>query len=739
MNIQQICETYVANTYKRYPVTFVRGAGAHLWDEAGREYIDLGSGIAVNIFGVSDPIWAEAVTRQLAALPHTCNLYYAEPCARLAEMLCERTGMRKVFFSNSGAEANECMIKAARKYGEATGRSTIVTLKDSFHGRTIATLAATGQDVFHQHFGPFPAGFAYATPNDLNSVRALCEEQNACAVMLEVVQGEGGVRALDGDFLRGVEALCREKDMLFCIDEVQTGNGRSGELYAYMVHGLKPDIVSTAKGLGGGLPIGATLLGRKGQKHPHLRRPRLHLRRQPRGLRRGGEHTLPSGRGIFAGRARARRLHPRRTGGREGRPGRGRPRPHARHRDGKTRRGDRLRLSQARRAGLDGEEQGAAFAAAQHRLGRPQNRRRRPERGDRGVKRRYLVLSSGAVFEGYALGAEGEGLGELVFTTNMCGYPETLTDPSYAGQIILQTFPLIGNYGIIPEDFEGECRARGYVVREACEAPSNFRCQMTLDAFLKERGVPAIMGVDTREITRILREEGVMNALICDSVPSDLSDLRAYAIHGAVAAASVRERQEAPCENARFRVALLDYGAKHNIVRELNRRGCHVSILPHDTAAEDVLSGGYDGVMLSNGPGDPAENAFEIKQIQKLMGKLPVFGICLGHQLMALAQGGETVKLKYGHRGANQPVRDLMSERTLITSQNHGYAVKTDGAPGMLRYINANDGTCEGLDYPEMNAFSVQFHPEACAGPQDAETLFDRFVAMMGGNAHADA
>lgn len=355
------------------------------------------------------------------------------------------------------------------------------------------------------------------------------------------------------------------------------------------------------------------------------------------------------------------------------------------------------------------------------------------------MKKRYLVLSSGAVFEGLALGAEGEGMGELVFTTNMCGYPETLTDPSYAGQIILQTFPLIGNYGIIPEDFEGECRARGYVVREACEAPSNFRCQMTLDAFLKERGVPAIMGVDTREITRILREEGVMNALICDSVPADLSDLRAYAIHGAVAAASVLKRQEAPCENARFRVALLDYGAKHNIVRELNRRGCHVSILPHDTAAEDVLSGGYDGVMLSNGPGDPAENAFEIAQIKKLMGKLPVFGICLGHQLMALAQGGETVKLKYGHRGANQPVRDQMGERTLITSQNHGYAVKTDGAPGVLRYINANDGTCEGLDYPEMNAFSVQFHPEACAGPQDAETLFDRFVSMMGGNAHADA
>ncbi|HIS03415.1 MAG TPA: glutamine-hydrolyzing carbamoyl-phosphate synthase small subunit [Candidatus Pullichristensenella avicola] len=355
------------------------------------------------------------------------------------------------------------------------------------------------------------------------------------------------------------------------------------------------------------------------------------------------------------------------------------------------------------------------------------------------MKKRYLVLSSGAVFEGFAFGAEGEGLGELVFTTNMCGYPETLTDPSYAGQIILQTFPLVGNYGVIPEDFEGECRARGYVVREACDFPSNFRCRETLDAFLKQRGVPAIFGVDTREITRILREEGVMNALICDEIPGDLSALRDYAVRGAVAASSVRAPQEAPCEAARYRVALLDYGAKYNIVRELNRRGCHVTILPHDTPAGDVLLGGYDGVMLSNGPGDPAENAFEIVQVREIMGRLPMFGICLGHQLMALSQGGETVKLKYGHRGANQPVRDQMGERTLITSQNHGYAVKTEGAPGLLRYVNANDGTCEGLDYPALNAFSVQFHPEACAGPQDAETLFDRFIAMMGGTAHADA
>lgn len=354
------------------------------------------------------------------------------------------------------------------------------------------------------------------------------------------------------------------------------------------------------------------------------------------------------------------------------------------------------------------------------------------------MKKRYLVLSSGAVFEGYALGAEGEGMGELVFTTNMCGYPETLTDPSYAGQIIMQTFPLIGNYGIIPEDFEGECRARGYVVRESCEAPSNFRCQMTLDAFLKERGVPAIMGVDTREITRILREEGVMNALICDAVPSDLSDLRAYAIHGAVAAASVREKQESPCENARFRVALLDYGAKHNIVRELNRRGCHVSILPHDTAAEDVLSGGYDGVMLSNGPGDPADNVAIIGEVKKLYeSTLPLYAVCLGHQLMALATGAKTGRLAYGHRGGNHPVKDLAEDRVFITSQNHGYVVLSetvDPAVAEVSHINVNDGTCEGLRYKRPNCFTTQFHPEASPGPKDTEYLFDRFVASMGGD-----
>lgn len=257
---------YVAGTYGRFPIQLVRGKGALAWDVNGKEYIDLGSGIAVNALGIADDEWIAAVTAQLGALPHSSNLYYTSPCAELAEMLCERTGMKKVFFGNSGAEANECAIKVARKWGldtYGTGHSTIITLKNSFHGRTIATLTATGQDTFHTNFGPFPEGFVYATANDLADVRRLAEENACCAVMLECVQGEGGVLALDQDFLSGVEALCREKGMLLVIDEVQTGNGRCGALYSYMRYGLHPDVVTTAKGLGGGLPIGACLLGER--------------------------------------------------------------------------------------------------------------------------------------------------------------------------------------------------------------------------------------------------------------------------------------------------------------------------------------------------------------------------------------------------------------------------------------------------------------------------------------------
>ena len=356
------------------------------------------------------------------------------------------------------------------------------------------------------------------------------------------------------------------------------------------------------------------------------------------------------------------------------------------------------------------------------------------------MEKAYLVLENGRVFEGARIGAGGDGLGELVFTTGMTGYLETLTDPSYYGQIILQTFPLIGNYGVIPEDFEGLSRARGYVVRELCGEPSNFRSEYPLDRFLKEHGIPGICGVDTRALTRMLREEGSMNACICAQPPEDLSALTAYRVQGAVAAVSTYTRESVPARGEEQRhVALMDYGAKHHIVEALTSRGCRVSILPHDSSAEDVLALRPDGLMLSNGPGDPADNVYEIDQLKKLIGRLPTFGICLGHQLAALAMGGETYKLKYGHRGANQPVKNLETGRTFISSQNHGYAVRSESLEGVARlsYVNANDLSCEGLDYPGRRCFTVQFHPEAHAGPLDNEFLFDRFVAMMGGKGHA--
>ena len=266
MNTFERDSAYIVHTYGRAPVSFVRGKGSLLWDEDGKQYIDLGSGIAVNAFGASDDLWLAAVVRQAAELPHVSNLYYTEPMTRLAELLCEKSGMKKVFFGNSGAEANEGAIKAARKwahdkYGEA--RSTIVTLQNSFHGRTIATLAATGQDAFHTHFGPFPEGFAYAPANDLPALRAILEQTPCAAVMMELIQGEGGVLALDADYVKGAEALCREFGALLVIDEVQTGNGRTGAYFAYQLYGVTPDIVTTAKGMAGGLPMGAVLFGER--------------------------------------------------------------------------------------------------------------------------------------------------------------------------------------------------------------------------------------------------------------------------------------------------------------------------------------------------------------------------------------------------------------------------------------------------------------------------------------------
>lgn len=353
------------------------------------------------------------------------------------------------------------------------------------------------------------------------------------------------------------------------------------------------------------------------------------------------------------------------------------------------------------------------------------------------MEKAYIVLEDGTVFEGKRFGSSQNMIGELVFSTGMCSYTETLTDPSYAGQIVMQTFPLIGNYGVIHEDFEGKSAVRGYVVREYSKTPSNFRSDGEINDFLIANGIPGIYGIDTRELTKIIRERGVMNAYICDEVPTDLSEIKNYKIENAVESVTSKDFEtylSTSSEGEKYFVVLVDYGAKKNIIRSLCKRGCKVRVVPSTTNAKEILALCPDGVMLSNGPGDPAENVFCIEQIKMLMRKVPIFGICLGHQLMALANGAKTEKLKYGHRGGNQPVRDITTGRTYMTSQNHGYAVVSDSiSGGTLRYVNANDGTCEGIDYKDKKAFSVQFHPEACGGPHDTEFLFDRFIDMMKG------
>ena len=356
------------------------------------------------------------------------------------------------------------------------------------------------------------------------------------------------------------------------------------------------------------------------------------------------------------------------------------------------------------------------------------------------MKKAYLVLKNGKIFEGFSFGADSVAIGELVFTTSMVGYLETLTDPSYQGQIVIQTFPLIGNYGVIPEDFEGKPALSGYVVREYCENPSNFRSSYALEKFLKDNNIPAICGIDTRELTKILREDGVTAATICFEPLKDTKALESFVLTDAVPAVSSKKAYKVPADNEKkFSVVLIDYGAKQNIIRSLTKRGCEVTVVPYNTSADDILSLNPDGIMLSNGPGDPQDNAYSIEQIKTLIGKVPIFGICLGHQLTALAMGAKTEKLKYGHRSANQPVKDLVGGRTYITTQNHGYAVVSDSLKNgaVLRYINANDGTCEGISYPDKNCFTVQFHPEACAGPHDTDFLFDDFIAMMGGQKNA--
>ena len=352
------------------------------------------------------------------------------------------------------------------------------------------------------------------------------------------------------------------------------------------------------------------------------------------------------------------------------------------------------------------------------------------------MKKGYLILQNGQVFEGIRFGAETDSVGELVFSTSVVGYVEALTDPAYAGQILMQTYPLIGNVGIIREDLQGACHVKGYVAREFCDAPSNFRTDCDLETWLKEEGVPGLYGVDTRQLTRIIRENGVMNAMICDEVPADLTPVKTYAVTGQVTNVTRKEAEVFPAVGEeQAHVCLIDYGVVRHSITALQQRGCKVTVVPAGTSAEEILSMNPNGVVLSGGPGDPKENTYQIEQVKALLGKVPVFGIGLGHQLAALATGASTYKLPYGHRGGNQPVRDLKGIRTYITSQNHGYAVDGETVKeGEVRFVNLNDQTCEGIDYPALRAFTVQFDPDT-AGDKDSAFLYNRFVEVMKGGA----
>lgn len=374
----------------------------------------------------------------------------------------------------------------------------------------------------------------------------------------------------------------------------------------------------------------------------------------------------------------------------------------------------------------------------------------------------FLILEDGTVFQGTSIGSTKEVISEIVFNTSMTGYLEVLTDPSYAGQAVVMTYPLIGNYGICHEDMESlKPWPDGYIVRELSRIPSNFRSEDTIQHFLEANDIPGISGIDTRALTKILREKGTMNGMITTNEHYDLAEvtscMKNYTVTGVVSAASCKEAYvlEAPALNQELRsirtsektdalknrtgtgrkVALLDLGAKKNIAHSLIERGCEVTVYPSNTIAKEILAAKPDGIMLSNGPGDPKENVAVIREIMHLYeSDVPIFAICLGHQLMALATGANTYKLKYGHRGGNHPVKDLETGRVYISSQNHGYAVDTDSLDpnvAVPAFTNVNDGTNEGLKYTGKNIFTVQYHPEACPGPQDSSYLFDRFLNMM--------
>ena len=356
-----------------------------------------------------------------------------------------------------------------------------------------------------------------------------------------------------------------------------------------------------------------------------------------------------------------------------------------------------------------------------------------------------LILENSMTFTGESIGSTADRICEMVFNTSMVGYQEILTDPSYAGQGIVMSYPLIGNYGVNSEDNESSRPwGEAFVVRHLSRRGSNFRCEGDLDDYLREHGITGIQGVDTRAITRILRSQGTMNGMItCAehfSIQELLEPIKAYRVQGTVERVSREEVQVYPSiPRQKLRVALMDFGVKENMIRCLQARGCEVTVFPAHTTAVEILSGKFDGVMLSNGPGDPADNVAIIAEIQELYASgIPIFAVCLGHQLMALATGAQTRKMRFGHRGANHPVKDLDAGRVFITSQNHGYVVTAESVKpevAQVSHINVNEGSVEGLRYANGNVYTVQFHPEASPGPKDTEYLFDRFVRRMEGGA----
>jgi len=350
------------------------------------------------------------------------------------------------------------------------------------------------------------------------------------------------------------------------------------------------------------------------------------------------------------------------------------------------------------------------------------------------MKKAYLVLADGHVFEGRAFGAESEVIGELVPNTSVVGYMETLTDPNHAGQIVMQTFPMIGNYGVIASDAEGECRLAGYVVREICDTPSNFRSEGDLDAYLKRKNIPGICGVDTRAIMKLIREKGIQNAMICAQIPKDFAKIEEYTAETPTfcTVPVVYEAQTKP----QFSIAALDFGLKRSLVHALTARGCTVTAFAPNVTAEDILASAPNGLLLSDGPGDPTACTAAIETVRALLGKLPIYGIGKGMLILGLACGGAVEPLMHGHYGANHPVRDVVRGRTYITAQASRYRLVSGSvAEAKETYVNLNDQTCEGIDLAKYRAFGTAFAPKSNPGAADCGYIFDKFFELMGGTS----